>query len=166
MRKSHISYIYVHLLKATDNFMKLTGLQWDHAMTHCMRIKGTHLYSVPTCAIWNGIQEPMYIHTNHSGFRSEALYSPLEQKLKSSEMEQNTCVKAPTLRTNLLIFMTCSFFNESTSFLVPSSCFLPWYQNQKNQNQTSPPKMTKATYVAASFMALWQCFQILNTKRS
>lgn len=51
VRKSPISHIYVHLLKATDNSMKLTGLQWGHAMTYCMRIKGTRLYSVPTCAM-------------------------------------------------------------------------------------------------------------------
>lgn len=48
---SDFTYIYVHLLKATDSSMKLTGLQWGHAMTYCMRIKGTRLYSVATCAI-------------------------------------------------------------------------------------------------------------------
>lgn len=48
VRKSPISHIHVHLLKATDNS---TGLQWDYAMTYCMRIKGTRLYSVPACAI-------------------------------------------------------------------------------------------------------------------
>ena len=55
LRKSPITCVCVcvcvYLLKATVNFMKLTGLQWDHAMTHCVRIKGTHLYNVPSCAI-------------------------------------------------------------------------------------------------------------------
>jgi hypothetical protein len=49
--------------------------------------------------------------------------------------------------------VTCSFFNESASFPIPSSCSLPQNQNQTNQNQTNQPIMTKATYTAASFMA-------------
>lgn len=81
VRKSPISHIYVHLLKAADNFMKLTGLQWDHAMTYCMRIKGTQLYSVPARAVGNGTQEPTW-------FRSEAHFWKTHCILFGAEAEK------------------------------------------------------------------------------
>lgn len=135
-------------------------------MTHNTRIKGTHLYSVPACAIWNEIPKPMYIHKSlwiqkWGSLNENPLYFPLEQKLQNSDVKQNAWVKAPTSGISLFCFvlLTYSFFNELTTSLVDPSSAL--YHKTKTKPTNQPTKTTRAF-----FMALWQCFQILNAKEA